>query len=433
VQTDHLDLALLLLRLAIAFVMLAHGWNHIFRGGRIPGTARWFTSLGMRPGVLHAWLASGTELVVGVLLVLGLLTPLAAAGVVGVITVAWATNHVGNGFFIFREGEGWEWVATLALSSFALAVMGGGSWSLDDAIGLELDGAAALAAGALGPLAALGLLAAFWRPTERQRPNLPFVAAIFGLYAVTVGVGFALVGSGIEDAIVEPDQLSYGALVLRAVLAAVMFAHGWNHVFGGGRIPGTARWFTSLGMRPGVLHAWLASLTELGVALLLVLGLLTPLAAAGVVGVLTVAWITNHAGNGYFTFRPGEGWEYVSFLCVAALALGAIGGGEWSLDRALDLDADVFRGFNGFFAALSGALAAIVLLALFWRPERMKSPRGAAAVVALYAVLALVGVMAATAAGDGEGAAGHGSAGHAGTALDRSAGPEVAGRPSHRP
>ena len=44
------DLSLLVVRVAVGIVFLAHGYNHIFGGGRIAGTARWFESLGMRPG-----------------------------------------------------------------------------------------------------------------------------------------------------------------------------------------------------------------------------------------------------------------------------------------------------------------------------------------------------------------------------------------------
>ncbi|HLJ07610.1 MAG TPA: DoxX family protein, partial [Acidimicrobiia bacterium] len=84
-------------------------------------------------------------------------------------------------------------------------------------------------------------------------------------------------------------------LVLRVSTGAVFLAHGINHIFGGGKIAGTAGWFESLGMRPGWLHAWTASLTEIGAGGLLVLGLFTPVAAAGVIGVMLVAWVTNHA------------------------------------------------------------------------------------------------------------------------------------------
>ena len=114
----------------------------------------------------------------------------------------------------------------------------------------------------------------------------------------------------------DADAVDLALLVLRATLGAVMLAHGVNHIIGGGKIAGTARWFESLGMRPGVLHAWLASVTEVGSGALLLLGLLTPLAAAGAVGVMVVAWITNHLHNGFFIFRPGEGWEYVMTLTL---------------------------------------------------------------------------------------------------------------------
>ena len=56
-------LGLLVLRVSVGVTMLAHGYHHIYRGGKIKGTAGWFASLGMKPGILHAWLASITELV----------------------------------------------------------------------------------------------------------------------------------------------------------------------------------------------------------------------------------------------------------------------------------------------------------------------------------------------------------------------------------
>jgi putative oxidoreductase len=168
----------------------------------------------------------------------------------------------------------------------------------------------------------------------------------------------------------DQDAIDLALLILRSGLGAVMLAHGWNHVFGGGKVAGTARWFGSMGMRPPLIHAWLASLTELAAGALLVLGLLTPLAAAGVIGVMTVAWAINHRGNGFFIFRPGEGWEYVMTLAIVALALSTIGPGAWSLDDALDLYDDL-SGWTGLLIAVIGGLGgAAVLLATSWRPPR---------------------------------------------------------------
>jgi len=169
--------------------------------------------------------------------------------------------------------------------------------------------------------------------------------------------------------------LDIGTLLLRVALGITMLAHGYNHMWGGGKLAGTARWFESIGIRPGRVHALLATLTELAVAPLLFLGLLTPLAAAGVLGVMLVALISNHLKNGYFIFRPGEGYEYVLFLAFAALALAALGGGGWSIDHVL-VNHDVggcrwLYGWHGLVVAgVAGGGGAGLLLATCWRPNR---------------------------------------------------------------
>lgn len=158
----------------------------------------------------------------------------------------------------------------------------------------------------------------------------------------------------------------------RVAIASVMLAHGINHIAGGGKIDGTGRWFESLGMRPGRLHAWLASLTEVGSGVLLAIGLLTPIGAAGVVGVMVVAWIINHRGNGFFIFRPGEGWEYVMVLTIAGLVLASVGPGAWSLDRVAGLQG--LWGATGLWIAVgAGGGGAVGLLALFWRPAKVRT------------------------------------------------------------
>jgi putative oxidoreductase len=181
---------------------------------------------------------------------------------------------------------------------------------------------------------------------------------------------------GIAD-IYDLRGLNICALLLRVALGVTMIAHGYNHIWGGGKIAGTAGWFESMGLRPGQLHAWLASLTELGAGAMLILGLLNPLAAAGVVGVMTVALITNHFKNGFFIFRPGEGYEYVANLTVAGLALGALGPGAWSADKYLDVH---LIGVTGFaITAIAGIGGALLLLAIFWRPKPKAAPADAAA------------------------------------------------------
>lgn len=164
------------------------------------------------------------------------------------------------------------------------------------------------------------------------------------------------------------DGANLALIMLRTMVGVTMFLHGYNHVWGGGKIAGTARWFESLGLKPGILHAWMASLTELVCGPLLIVGLLSPFGAAGVVGVMAVAFLTNHRPNGFFIFRPGEGYEYVLNLLVAGLALGGLGAGDWSLDHALKLDLAGMKGMA--IAAVGGLGGAALLLAICWRPEK---------------------------------------------------------------
>lgn len=167
-MTTTVDVGLLIVRLAIGLTMAAHGYAKIFRGGRLPGTARWFDSIGMRPGRLHAPLAALTEIGGGIALAAGLLTPLAAAAIVAVMLVAAWTVHRGCGFFIV--GNGWEYNFILAISAVGLAVAGAGALSLDAAIGLGALGRGwpglliVLAAGLGGGIAQLTL---FFRPPAR--------------------------------------------------------------------------------------------------------------------------------------------------------------------------------------------------------------------------------------------------------------------------
>jgi putative oxidoreductase len=165
------------------------------------------------------------------------------------------------------------------------------------------------------------------------------------------------------------NVVTYASLFLRAALGITMLAHGYNHAFGGGKLPGTARWFESIGIKPGKVHALLATVTELGSGALLLLGFLTSLAAAGVVGTMLVALIANHRKNGFFIFRPGEGYEYVLFIILSGFSMGALGGGKVSLDHAFKLYAHGWlHGGKGVGVTAIGALGGLLLLATCWRP-----------------------------------------------------------------
>ncbi len=168
------------------------------------------------------------------------------------------------------------------------------------------------------------------------------------------------------------DQINLGLLILRVAVGATMIAHGYNHIWRGGKIKGTAGWFESLGMKPGILHAWLASAGELAAGTALVVGLLTPFASGILIATMLVAWITNHRNAGFFVFRrPTEGWEYIMNLVAALLAIACLGAGQWSLDDAIDYQPSGWWGL--IIALVLGVGGAVGTLVVFWRPEKKEA------------------------------------------------------------
>jgi putative oxidoreductase len=160
---DQLNFGLLVLRVVVGLVFAFHGYAKFFRGGRLEGTAGWFDGMGMRPGHVHARLAASGEVATGLCLALGLFTSLAGLGLVGLMSVAFWTVHKGNGLLITKNG--WEYNLVLATIGVAVATIGAGEWSLDNALGIDLNGTAGFLISLGGGLAlAAGLLGTCYRP-----------------------------------------------------------------------------------------------------------------------------------------------------------------------------------------------------------------------------------------------------------------------------
>ncbi len=164
------------------------------------------------------------------------------------------------------------------------------------------------------------------------------------------------------------DQLNLGLLILRLVLGLFLAYHGYNKVFGKGGLSGTASWFASMGMKWPKWQARAAASTEIGAGVMLAVGLLTPLAAAGVIGVMVVAIYTSHLKVGFFVFLPNQGWEYCATIALGALAVGTMGPGEWSLDNAIDFS---MSGWSALVVTIAlGVGGAVVQLATSYRPAK---------------------------------------------------------------
>ena len=157
------------------------------------------------------------------------------------------------------------------------------------------------------------------------------------------------------------NPIDGGLLILRIVVGLTIIAHGVNHAR---NLEGTARWFARVGFRMAPVQARMSAVTEIGAGSLLLVGLLTPLAAAAIIATMTVAAGSIHRFNGFFIFRKGEGWEYVNMLSWVAFVIAWTGGGRYALDRTLGINfGEVWSPLIG----LAGLAAGVGQLILFWR------------------------------------------------------------------
>ncbi|MFI1285935.1 DoxX family protein [Streptomyces sp. NPDC020858] len=152
-----------------------------------------------------------------------------------------------------------------------------------------------------------------------------------------------------------------GLPVLRVVLGVIMAVHGTQKLFqwfDGPGIKATGMFFSKAGYPAGESMAVIAGLTETLGGLGLILGLLTPLAAAGIVGVVinavAVKWTGSVIGQ--------EGVEFECLIIAGAVTLALTGPGRFALDRFVPVLRD-HRVVHGVLAlALGVVLAAVVLL-----------------------------------------------------------------------
>jgi putative oxidoreductase len=151
-------------------------------------------------------------------------------------------------------------------------------------------------------------------------------------------------------------------LILRLSVGGTLIAHGVKH---GKSLEGTAGWFGSIGFEQPELQAKLSSVVEVGAGAALIAGAGTPLAAAAVVGTMAVAGHVVHRPNGFFI--TDEGIEYVAAIAASSVAIGALGGGRYSVDRLLGLDKKLAGALGAGLAAGLGLAGAAGQLKTFWR------------------------------------------------------------------
>ena len=132
----------------------------------------------------------------------------------------------------------------------------------------------------------------------------------------------------------DPELIGAAALLLRLSLALMFFAHAWLKikVF---TIPGTVKYFESLGV-PGFM-AYLTIAAELGGGTLLLLGIGTRWVALALVPLILGTIVLVHGRNGWLFTNKDGGWEYPAFWAVGLLVLAALGDGTAALGPMLHL------------------------------------------------------------------------------------------------
>ena len=119
-----------------------------------------------------------------------------------------------------------------------------------------------------------------------------------------------------------------GTFILRVSLGVVLIAHSLYLKMVVFTLPGTAQFFSSIGL-PAI-SAYLVFAVEVAAGIALILGYRTRIFSSMVIPVLLGAtWV--HWSNGWLFTNNGGGWEYPLFLVAAALAQVGLGDGKFSI------------------------------------------------------------------------------------------------------
>jgi putative oxidoreductase len=127
-----------LIRVIAGAFLMPHGAQKLFEmfGGKTDFYVQFFSKLGLEPALPLVYAAGSVEFFGGLLVALGLFTRFAAAACFVMLTVAWYTVHLTNGFFWTKAGIEYPLLWSLVMLAFVFG--GGGKLSLDHKLGKEI-------------------------------------------------------------------------------------------------------------------------------------------------------------------------------------------------------------------------------------------------------------------------------------------------------
>jgi putative oxidoreductase len=157
------DMAMLALRVGIGIIFVSHGLQKLLGWWGGPGWQGWkgfIGYLGLRPTLFWASISLVAELGGGLALIVGLLVPVTAAGLVAQsIALLWLV-HRPKGFW--SSNGGIEFPLAFLVGAFAVQLLGPGAWSLDALLPVDVLYQPAVRWALLGVAVAGSLVASFW-------------------------------------------------------------------------------------------------------------------------------------------------------------------------------------------------------------------------------------------------------------------------------
>jgi putative oxidoreductase len=128
-----IPLAWPVIRIACGWNLAVHGWGKVTRGPS--AFVKGFADLGFEPALAWVWSALVIEFVGGIALILGLFTRFfAAAAAIEMAIISYI--YWKNGFAWLNRG--YEYTLLWGLACLAIALRGGGPYSVDRKLGVEL-------------------------------------------------------------------------------------------------------------------------------------------------------------------------------------------------------------------------------------------------------------------------------------------------------
>ena len=164
------DIALVVLRVGIGTIFVAHGLQKLMGWWGGPGWAGFkgfIAYMGLKPPLFWASISLVAELGGGIALILGLLVPLAAAGLVAQTITLMIKVHWPNGFW--SPAGGIEFPIALLVGAFTVQVLGPGAWALDASLAVDVLYEPSVSWVILGLAVAGALVASFWpKPPQAE-------------------------------------------------------------------------------------------------------------------------------------------------------------------------------------------------------------------------------------------------------------------------